>query len=504
MAEARPETTSSQASAGLRLVAAEKRYGSTHALRGVDLELRPGRIVAWLGQNGAGKSTAVRLATGVESPDAGRVELDGRAVAWRSAREARAAGVHAVAQELAQLPDLPVGEVLHLGRLPCRGPFVDRARLARASREALARVGLELDPRSRLGSHPPATRALVAIAAALLCEARVILFDEPTASLDAAQARSMLERLRALRASGVAMAFVGHRLEEVLAVADEVVVLRDGLVALCEPVARVSARAIAEALVGRPASDERLPRAAAASQGEPRLQALGLGSDAPFSPSTFALRAGRVAGVAGLVGSGRSELCLTLAGAAKRVGEVLLDGRPLGAGVAATMDGGLAFAPEERRQDGLWLDLTIEETIALGLARRGGARDQARTRAVAEALVARLRVKCRSIDDPLRALSGGNQQKVLLARLFAARPVVLVLDEPTRGVDIVARAEIAARVREAAGEGAAVLWTTSHLEELLEVADDVLVVRDHAVVASAARAALDLDALVARLAEGAA
>jgi ribose transport system ATP-binding protein len=182
---------------------------------------------------------------------------------------------------------------------------------------------------------------------------------------------------------------------------------------------------------------------------------------------------------------------------------VLLDGRPLSDGVGATMDRGLAYAPEERRQDGLWLDLSIEETIALGLARRGGARERGRSRAVAEALVARLGVKCRSIDDPVRSLSGGNQQKVLLARLFAARPVVLVLDEPTRGVDLVARAEIAARVREVAGEGAAVLWTTSHMEELLEVSDDVLLVRDHAVVSCAARAALDLEALVARLAEGA-
>ena len=506
MADAGHASPSSATSAGLRLVAASKRYGSTHALRGVDLHLRPGRIVAWLGQNGAGKSTAVRLATGVEAPDDGCVELDGRVVAWRSVREARAAGVQAVAQELAQLPDLPVEEALHLGCLPSRGPFVDRGRLAREARAALARVGLDLDPRSRLGVHSPATRALIAIAAALKDEPRVLIFDEPTASLDRAQAGMLLERLRALRASGVAMAFIGHRLEEVLSVADEVVVLRDGLVVLRAGVAESSPSRIAQALVGAPAHAQAAwPRHdARAPEGVERLQARSLGSDAPLRPSSFALRGGRVAGVAGLLGSGRSELCLTLAGLVKRTGHVWLDGRPLADGVGATMDRGLLFAPEERRQDGLWLDLTIEETIALGLARRGGARDRVRSRAVAEALVARLRVKCRSIDDPVRALSGGNQQKVLLARLFAAQPVVLVLDEPTRGVDLAARADIAARVREVAGEGAAVLWTTSHLEELLEVSDDVLVVRDHAVVASAARAALDLDALVARLAEGAA
>jgi ABC-type sugar transport system ATPase subunit len=529
MVDARVASTSSAGDSGLRLVRACKRYGSTQALRGVDLELRPGRIVAWLGQNGAGKSTAVRLATGVERPDEGRVELDGRAVDWRSAREARAAGVQCVAQELAQLPDLPVEEVLHIGRLPCRGPFVDRARLANSARSALARVGLDLDPRSRLGAHAPATRAMIAVAAALADEARVLLLDEPTASMDRAQASRLFEHLRGLRATGVAMAFVGHRLDEVLSIADEIVVFRDGLVELREPAARSSPRRIAAALVGAGAAFEgALVEQAVqvgggggegggkgggkgggdgsgdgSGDGVQRLQALALASDAPLRPSTFALRAGRVAGVAGLLGSGRSELCLTLAGAVKRAGQVLLDGRPLSDGVGATMDRGLAYAPEERRQDGLWLDLSIEETIALGLARRGGARERGRSRAVAEALVARLGVKCRSIDDPVRSLSGGNQQKVLLARLFAARPVVLVLDEPTRGVDLVARAEIAARVREVAGEGAAVLWTTSHMEELLEVSDDVLLVRDHAVVSCAARAALDLEALVARLAEGA-
>ncbi|MFN9787501.1 MAG: ATP-binding cassette domain-containing protein [Planctomycetia bacterium] len=511
MVDARAASTSSAGDSGLRLVRACKRYGSTQALRGVDLELRPGRIVAWLGQNGAGKSTAVRIATGVERPDEGRVELDGRAVDWRSAREARAAGVQCVAQELAQLPDLPVEEVLHIGRLPCRGPFVDRARLANSARSALARVGLDLDPRSRLGAHAPATRAMIAVAAALAGEARVLLLDEPTASMDRAQASRLCEHLRELRATGVAMAFVGHRLDEVLSIADEIVVLRDGLVELREPAARSSPRRIAAALVGAGAATEGAivePAVQAGGDGGDdggvqRLQALALASDAPLRPSTFALRAGRVAGVAGLLGSGRSELCLTLAGAVKRAGQVLLDGRPLPDGVGATMDRGLAYAPEERRQDGLWLDLSIEETIALGLARRGGARARGRSRAVAEALVARLGVKCRSIDDPVRSLSGGNQQKVLLARLFAARPVVLVLDEPTRGVDLVARAEIAARVREVAGEGAAVLWTTSHMEELLEVSDDVLLVRDHAVVSCAARAALDLDAVVARLAEGA-
>ena len=513
MVDARVASTSSAGDSGLRLVRACKRYGSTQALRGVDLELRPGRIVAWLGQNGAGKSTAVRLATGVERPDEGRVELDGRAVDWRSAREARAAGVQCVAQELAQLPDLPVEEVLHIGRLPCRGPFVDRARLANSARSALARVGLDLDPRSRLGAHAPATRAMIAVAAALADEARVLLLDEPTASMDRAQASRLFEHLRGLRATGVAMAFVGHRLDEVLSIADEIVVFRDGLVELREPAARSSPRRIAAALVGAGAAFEgALVEQAVqvgggggdgSGDGVQRLQALALASDAPLRPSTFALRAGRVAGVAGLLGSGRSELCLTLAGAVKRAGQVLLDGRPLSDGVGATMDRGLAYAPEERRQDGLWLDLSIEETIALGLARRGGARERGRSRAVAEALVARLGVKCRSIDDPVRSLSGGNQQKVLLARLFAARPVVLVLDEPTRGVDLVARAEIASRVREVAGEGAAVLWTTSHMEELLEVSDDVLLVRDHAVVSCAARAALDLEALVARLAEGA-
>ena len=482
----------------LALRGVAKRYGSTTALAGLDLELHAGRVLALLGQNGAGKSTAVRIGTGVESADAGHVELDGVATRWRSACEARAHGVHAVAQELALVPHLRVEEALHLGRLPTFGPFVARRRLRSQALRALARTGLVLDPASRMGDHPPAVRALVAIAAALDAEARVLFLDEPTASLDRAQALELLGRIRALRAQGVALVYVGHRLDEVLAVADDVVVLRDGRVALAAPAAGMQAAQLAAAVVGRPL--HAAVRAEAEASGGARLVARGLSSDAPLAASNFELRPGRVAGVAGLLGSGRSELCRTLAGDARRQGRLELDGRALPHGVAGTMDRGLVQAPEERRHDGLWLDLSIEETVALGLQRRGGPRAAAATRRVAEELVARLGIKCASVDAPVRTLSGGNQQKVLLARLLAAGPAVLVLDEPTRGVDVGARADIVARVRDVAGQGACVLWTTSHLEELQEVADDVLVVRGNAVVEQAARAALDLDRVLARMA----
>jgi simple sugar transport system ATP-binding protein len=482
-----------------------KSYGSTQALLGVELECRSGEVVALLGQNGAGKSTAARIASGMELPDSGCVELDGRAVQWRTAREARQAGVYAVAQELAQTPDLPLEEALHLGRLPRWGPWVDRRRLREASRQALARVGLTLDPRSRLGDHSAAVRALVAIAAALDVEPRVLLLDEPTASLDRAQAAQVIECIRKLRHSGVGLVYIGHRLEEVLQVADHIVVLRDGRVVLNTQASAVSVAVLAAAIVGT-TRDSAPSIAASNAVGSAyptpppaRLVARCLSSSAPLLSSSFDVQPQRILGVAGLLGSGRSELCRTLAGVVPRQGQLTVDGQSIPQGVARTMDYGLVHSPEERRHEGLWLDLTIAETIALGLVRRGVRRQAVHSRQVALELVQRLRIHCASVDAPVRSLSGGNQQKVLLARLLAAGPAVLVLDEPTRGVDVGARADIVARVREVCGAGACVVWTTSYLEELAEVADDVLIVRDHAVVEQAAHAAKDVDLLIARL-----
>jgi len=482
-----------------------KSYGSTQALLGVELVCRPGEVLALLGQNGAGKSTAVRVATGVEQPDSGQVELDGRVVHWRSTREARQAGVYAVAQELAQTPDLPLEEALHLGRLPRWGPWVHRRRLREGSRRALARVGLDIDPRSRLGDHSAAVRSLVAIAAALDAEPRVLFLDEPTASLDRAQAAQVVERIRLLRHSGVGLVYIGHRLEEVLQVADRVAVLRDGRVVLQAQRQAVSLASLAEAIVGdarraiAPASSASLGGELVDSSEPARVVARNLRSAAPLLSSSFDMRSRRIVGVGGLLGAGRSELCRTLAGVLPRQGTLTLDGKAIPQGVPATMDAGLVHAPEERRHEGLWLELSVAETIALGLRGRGASRQGPQARQVALELVQRLRIQCASLDAPVSSLSGGNQQKVLLARLLAAGPAVLVLDEPTRGVDVGARADILARVREVAGAGACVLWTTSYLEELVEVADEVLIVRDHAVVEHAARAAGDLDALIARM-----
>jgi ABC-type sugar transport system ATPase subunit len=475
----------------IEAVALVKRFGGARALDDVSLVVAPGTVHAVVGENGAGKSTLGRVLCGILRPDSGEVRLGGVPVRWRDPREALAAGVAMVHQELAVCPDLSVAENIALGRWPRRGLLVDRAAMERRAEQLLDEVGARLPVRSPLRSLSVAQEQLVQIAAALGTGARVLVLDEPTSSLSQAEAERLLELVEALRGRGTTVVYVSHRLPEVLRLADAVSVLRDGRHVATLPRAEASADVLVRLMVGRD-----LPPAATVSRvpGAPLLQVQGLSSPGLLHDVSFEVRAGEIVGLAGLVGAGRSELARALFGLDPRArGRVLLDGRPLRLGAPrAALAAGLALLPEDRKRQGLLLGWGARANWSLprlAAFRRGPLLDRRReARAASEALAA-TDVRGADLESPVAALSGGNQQKVALAKWLSVGARVLLADEPTRGVDVGAKAAIHARLRAVADEGRGVLFISSELPELLAVADRVLVLRGGRIVAEMARGA---------------
>jgi ABC-type sugar transport system ATPase subunit len=433
------------------------RYGATTAVDAADLEVAAGSVHGLVGENGAGKSSLLRACVGLARADAGRVEIGGRALprdGGVAAAERLGAGY--VAQELAVCGDLSVAEQVTLGREPrTRAGFLDRRAARARCRELLARLDSDLDPDARVGALRAPDRKRVQIARALAAEPRVLLLDEPTAALDALGAAAVLRLARAQAAAGGAAVVVSHRLDEVLATCDRVTVLRDGRVVATRESRELDARALVREMAGRelPPAQDAAPRAL----GPPRLDlgAHGLG----------ALRAGEILGLFGLVGAGRSRLVESIAAAH-----------------------GCALVPEERAAKGLVPELSLRENLLLPAPACW--LSPARERAETVRWIERLAIRAGGPDAPIGSLSGGNQQKVLLARALARAPRVLVLDEPTQGIDVAAKAEIHALVRSLAAEGAAILLSSSDLPEVLALADRVAVVRSGRVagVLAAARA----------------
>jgi len=456
----------------------EKRYGATRALGGVELEVAPGEILALVGENGAGKSTLMKILAGVVAPDAGRMHLDGSVYAPRSPLEARAAGVAMIHQELALAPHLSVAENVLLGALPRRGPWLDRRALHERARRALQQVGrgeLELD--QRLGALPLADRQLVEIARALALEARVLVLDEPTSSLGRADVQRLFERLRELRARGVSIVYISHVLEEVLELGDRFVVLRDGVSVAAGPLAGASAGSLVAAMVGRDV-DALFPRSDS-RPGEVLLRVEDLAGRRLPRTASLELARGEVLGIAGLIGAGRTELLRAIFGLDPvRTGRL----RVLALEGARTprerWRSGVGFLSEDRKQEGLALGLSIAENLALPVLGRGraGRLGPGAVEPLAARWIEQLRVRCEGPAQPVGRLSGGNQQKVALARLLAAEVDVLLLDEPTRGVDVGAKAEIYRWIDQLARvQGKAVLVVSSHLPELLGLADRIAV-----------------------------
>jgi ribose transport system ATP-binding protein len=474
-----------------------KQFPGVRALDGVDLDVAAGEVHCLLGQNGAGKSTLIKVLAGAHRPDAGEIAWAGNPVYFGSPQAADAAGIATIYQELDLVPGLSVAENIVLGHEPSRMGF-SRLRAAEdTARALLRRLGHpEIPPRRELGRLSAAGQQVVSMARALARDARLIVMDEPSAVLDPEEVQNLFRVIRELTADGVAVVYISHRLEEIREIGDRVTVLKDGrTVARNLPARETPTADVIRLMTGR-TIEYVFPERAAAPSDEVVLEVEGLSRAGEFSDVSFTVRAGEVLGLAGLVGSGRSEILETVYGARKAgAGTVRVAGRALRAGsVPAAVRAGMGLAPEERKSQGLLLGEPVFRNVTLSaLARfaRGGFLGPQADLGPAAEVTAQLDVRPPDATRPVRTLSGGNQQKVVLARWLLQGCSVLLLDEPTRGVDVGARSEIYALVRRLAAEGAAIVLVSSEVPEVLGLADRVLVVREGRVVHEAPAGELD-------------
>ncbi len=470
-----------------------KAFPGVRALSDVNLEVRAGEVVAVIGENGAGKSTLMKILAGVQAPDAGELRVDGAAVRLRSVADAQRAGIALIHQELNLCDNLSVGANVMLGHERRRGPFVDEGQTRATAQAALARVGLPVDARRPLAGLSIGQQQLVEIAKALSIDARLLIMDEPTSSLTQSETEQLFGVVRELRRQGVSVVYISHRLFEIRELADRVVVLRDGCNAgeLAGP--DIEHSRMVALMVGRDV--ERFYQRRAHAPGEVALSVTGLRTAAwPRHAVDLQVCAGEIVGLAGLIGAGRSELLGTLFGVLPaRGGAVRVRDRELTAGnPRRALELGLALVPEDRKQHGVVLDLSVRDNLSLPSlhrrARAGVFVDDGAERRLAESVVQRLSIKTPHVQQVVRYLSGGNQQKVVLGKGLALDPAVLLLDEPTRGIDVGAKAEIYALLHELAGRGLAILLASSEMEEVMGVCDRVLVMHEGRIAGELPRA----------------
>ncbi|MGD0557660.1 MAG: sugar ABC transporter ATP-binding protein [Streptosporangiaceae bacterium] len=466
----------------LELRHAAKSFGAVQALIDGEIQLRSGEVHALLGENGAGKSTLVKILAGVYQPDAGSLLLDGREVHLHSPAAAREAGIAIIYQEPTLFPDLSVAENMFIGRQPLRsGRRIDTRAMREEAAEIFARLGLPLDPARIARGLSIADQQVVEIGKALSLNARVIVMDEPTAALSATEVARLFDVVRTLREQGAAVLFISHRLEEIFEICQRVTVMRDGRHVLTSDLAGMTADDLVRAMVGRDL--EKRERGPEAEPGEIILDVSRLTREGVFTDISLSVRAGEIVALAGLVGSGRSEVARAIFGIDRYdAGQVTVGGRELRkASPVSAMAAGVGFVPEDRRQQGLVMDMSVQQNVALaslGRLRHGGLIRASAERSLASDWASRLKIKYGRLGDPVSQLSGGNQQKVVLAKWLGRQPSVLIVDEPTRGIDIATKAEVHHLLVQLARDGVAVLMISSELPEVLLISDRILVMRE--------------------------
>jgi len=479
-----------------------KSYGGVHALSGVSLDIKAGEIHSLMGENGAGKSTFIKCLAGAVRPDAGGVAVDGSTISPGDIRAAEAAGIVAMHQESTAFAHLNAVDNIFVGREMKRGPgLLDRRGMERETLALLDRLGESIDIKRPLQELSLAQRQMVGMARALSHSSRLLIMDEPTASLSARETKSLFRVMRQLQGEGVAILYISHRLEEVFELSDRVTVLRDGRHVETRPIGDVTRDELIRLMVGRELLAE--SRAAgSAGEGAVMLDVHGLTQPGVFHNISFNVRAGEVVGLAGLVGAGRSEVAASIFGVDKpESGTVTVGGKPLPPGsVKTAIESGIALVPEDRQHQGLVLPLTVGSNLllsVLGSPSLGPLRSARKEGGIVGDLMKDLTVKAASSNIAANTLSGGNQQKLAIGKWLAMSPRVLILDEPTRGVDVGAKAEVYRVIRRLAAEGMATLIISSDLPEILTLSDRILVMREGALAGELSRAEADEEKILA-------
>ncbi|MGP5220428.1 sugar ABC transporter ATP-binding protein [Arthrobacter rhombi] len=482
------EQSGSDQASVLSLRGALKTFGPVVALADGTIELVPGEIHALCGENGAGKSTLVKILAGVHAPDAGTFTVGGETVSFKTVADSKAAGISVIYQEPTLFPDLSVAENIYIGRQPKnRFGLVDHGRMRRDAAEVFSRLGVDLDATRSAEGLSIADQQLIEIAKAISLNARVLVMDEPTAALSGREVQRLFTVARALRDEGTAVLFISHRFDEVFALSGRITVMRDGRYITTRATEQTTTEEIVRDMVGRDVGTL-FPKTEAAI-GAPVLSVSGLGRRGVFANIDFEVRAGQIVALAGLVGAGRTEVARAVFGIDKYdVGSVKIGERELrGSDPQAAITAGIGFVPEDRRKQGLVMGLSVARNTTLTLRKKfrmfGLINARAESRA-ARAWTKKLQVKVSSLNQPVSTLSGGNQQKVVLAKWLATNPRLLIIDEPTRGIDVGTKAEVHRLISELAGQGLAILMISSELPEVLGMADRILVMHEGRIAAS--------------------
>jgi len=466
----------------LRTTNISKSFAGVHALRGVQLELRPGEVHALLGENGAGKSTLVKVITGVHQPDIGEIYLNDQRIHLADPREATQLGISAIYQELSMFPDLSIAENIFVGRRPIRkGGLIDWRKMYRESEELLSSLGVHLNLKTKARNLSIAQQQMVEIARALSVNARILIMDEPTSALTLNEVAELFQIVRRLREKGTAIVFISHRLEELFEIADRVTVLRDGAYVDTRSMDGVTQDDLIRMMVGRTVTD--LFPKQDVEAGEVVLRVKNLTRRGAFEDVSFELHKGEILGMAGLIGAGRTEVSQTLFGVTPaHAGTIEIEGQPLRiTSPRQAMDYGLALVPEDRQHHGLVPPMDITDNVTLPNLTsftRAGWLNKKEAQAAAFQAATQLQVKATTVWQKVRELSGGNQQKIVLAKWLSTHPRILILDEPTRGIDVGTKAEVHRLMSALAAEGIAILMISSELPEVLGMSDRILVMHE--------------------------